>query len=190
MVCLKNGTLQAHKHLEKSECFKRLFADDYQIDEYARLIGLFYGYFAAIEPLIYTELPAAYHGSLQYRSKIKLLRQDLQALQMPIENLPLCSQLPPVDSFNQKLGVMYVLEGSSLGGRIISGRLRKQFGEDIGNSLHYYQSYGASLDKEWQRFGWLMSRYFSEQNDVIYEETIAAANATFTTLQNWVSPST
>ena len=186
MMRLKNDTGIAHKQLEKSACFKRLFADDYQISEYAQLLGYFYGYFSAIEPVLFTDLPQEYHSGLQYRTKIDLLRQDLAFLSTNADALPFCETLPELTSFAQKMGALYVLEGSLLGGRVIGRHLTSHFGADIVSALNFYHCYGENLDRQWRGFAEFMMHYFDNQNDQVINEVIEAANAAFTTLQQWV----
>jgi len=186
MMHLKNDTAAAHKNLEKSACFKRLFADDYTLSEYAQLLGFFYGYFSAIEPVLFADLPQQYHSDLQYRAKIQLLRQDLTFLDTNADELPLCETLPELTSSAQKMGALYVLEGSLLGGRVISRHLISHFGADIVSALNFYHCYGDNLDKQWRGFSAFMMHCFDKQNDKVINEVIDAANATFTTLQQWV----
>jgi heme oxygenase len=49
------------------------------------------------------------------------LLDDLQALGCTpsLERLPMCAQLPVIDSSAACLGVLYVLEGATLGGQIL-----------------------------------------------------------------------
>lgn len=186
MMRLKNDTGTAHKQLEKSACFKRLFADDYTISEYAQLLGFFYGYFSAIEPVLFVDLSQGYHSGLQYRTKTHLLRQDLTFLSTNADELSLCETLPELASFAQKMGSLYVLEGSLLGGRVIGRHLTSHFGTDIVSALNFYHCYGDNLDRQWRGFSAFMMHSFDNQNDEVINEVIGSANATFTTLQQWV----
>lgn len=186
MTQLKTQTATAHKQLEKSACFKRIFAEDYSLNEYARLLSYFYSYFMAIEPLIFAELPNEYHGYLQHRRKIPFLIQDLTALHIDINTLASCNVLPPLTSIAQKMGAFYVLEGSLLGGRVISEHLKKQLGESVFSALNFYNCYGENLYPEWQKFNLLMCQRFDNQSNEVINELISNANATFATLQQWV----
>lgn len=185
MARLKSETTVAHKQLEKTSSFKRLFAEDYQMSEYAQLLANFYGYFAAIEEILFADIPQQYVGSLHYRAKTALLKQDLAALGVDVESLPLCNDLPPLGSFAQKMGVFYVLEGSTLGGRVIKRHLSQHFAAEVVPALHFYTGYGDHLDLEWQRFIALMLRAFSHEDELTDNAVIEAANATFSGLQRW-----
>jgi heme oxygenase len=186
MARLKNETTSAHKQLEKVPCVQRLFASDYQLIEYSGLLSRFYGYFAAIEPLLFVGLPTEYSACLQYRTKTGLLKQDLAVLDIDASKLPLCTQLPELGAFSQKMGAFYVLEGSTLGGQVISRHLSGQLGDDIAQALHFYQSYGKNVHAEWQGFAMLMSRCFENPEDRAADEVVATANQTFASLQQWL----
>jgi heme oxygenase len=186
MMRLKNDTAKVHQQLEKSPCFKRLFASDYALAEYTDLLKGFYGYYAAIEPQLFNSLPVAYQGSLLHRKKIHLLQKDLHFLGCNTEDLAVCAVLPELLTFAQKLGAIYVLEGSTLGGRVIGRHLTRHFGEKITPALHFYNSYGANLDKEWHAFTALMLRYFDYQTELAKDAAAATARATFTSLEQWL----
>jgi heme oxygenase len=186
MANLRQGTAAAHKQLEKSSCFKRLFANDYQLDEYASLLSYFYGFFAAIEPTLFKDLPTSYRDCVKHRQKTQLLRKDLAFFDKNTDDLAICDNLPPMNNFAEKMGVLYVLEGSMLGGRMIGRHLSKHFQTDIQPALNFYHCYGENLDKEWQAFSAMMNRCFADAESTEHSEILAAANATFMGLQAWV----
>jgi heme oxygenase len=186
MSQLKSKTTPAHKQLELTPCLKRLFAGDYTIDEYASLLSYFYSYFNAIEPLLFDDIPAQYQSQLAHRRKIEFLQKDLLFLNVDINQLTACNILPPLDSFAKKMGAMYVLEGSLLGGRIIGQHLKNHFDTDMSPALNFYSCYGANLDTEWRNFATLMVQCFDSDNQALTNEVIESANATFLALQQWL----
>jgi heme oxygenase len=84
------------------------------------------------------------------------------------------------------MGVLYVLEGSLLGGRIIGQHLTAHFGEQILLPLNFYSCYGADLYPQWQSFSLYMGQCFNQQSSEIINEVIDSANATFATMQQWI----
>lgn len=188
MVRLKNDTQAAHQHLEKAPCFKRLFAKDYRLNEYTQLLSYFYGYFSGIEPLLFDNLPAELHSQLLYRRKTHLLQQDLNVLGInSAGNLPICEALPNLTTFAQKMGALYVLEGSLLGGRVIGRHLSQQLGDDVSSALNFYHCYGADLETQWRGFAVLMTQCFDSQPEAEINAVLASATATFATLGQWVA---
>jgi len=186
MTLLKNHTAVAHKQLENVPFLKRLFASDYTTTEYTRLLSYFYSYFIAVEPLLFADLPHEYSPQLQHRTKTHLLRQDLVSLGVNVDSLPKSHLLPDLTTFAKKMGVLYVLEGSLLGGRIIGQHLKKHFGEDVCLPLNYYSCYGIDLHGQWQNFALFMGQCFDHQSDEIIHEVIDSANETFDSLQKWI----
>ena len=83
------------------------------------------------------------------------LRDDLRALGMsekelnsvkPVENLP------SFGSPEQIFGSLYVIEGSNLGGQVISRRLQEKFGFDETNGAAFFSGYGKETGKMWNEF--------------------------------------
>ncbi len=186
MTLLKNNTAIAHKQLENVPFFKRLFASDYTTTEYKHLLSSFYRYFAAVEPILFADLPPESHPHLLHRIKTHLLRQDLVSLDVNVEALAMSHILPPLTTFAQKMGVLYVLEGSQLGGRIISQHLKNHFGARTALPINFYSCYGTDLHLQWQGFSLYMGESFNHQNDAVIHEVIDSANATFASLQKWI----
>jgi heme oxygenase (biliverdin-IX-beta and delta-forming) len=188
MALLKSETSTAHRQLERNRSLSRLFQSDYSISEYQELIGKFYGYFSAIEPLIFNDLKIENSQVLRHRSKTPSLANDLALLEVngsTLTSRSCCENLPLLDSFARRMGALYVLEGSTLGGRIISKHLKEHFGEAIKDKLNYYQSYGDNLMSEWAAFQQFMTDHFDGKTDEI-TEVVSAAIETFSCLDSWL----
>jgi heme oxygenase len=189
MLRLKNDTLDSHKQLEKTSSLKRIFCNDFSIEEYADLTAFFFGFFSSIEPLIYNNLPTESDCVLQHRRKTALLQQDLINLgldEQAIACLPVCKDVPSLNSFAQRMGALYVLEGSTLGGRMISKHLKNHFGDSILPVLNFYGCYGESSPVEWQNFSKFMSECFDNENTDTDKTVIDAAIETFSSLYQWL----
>ncbi len=188
MKQLRDETQSSHKEIESVSCFKRLFSPDYSLEEYRNLLIGFYGYHEAIESILFEELPEFSVTTLQHRSKCSSIILDLQALGInkdDIIQLPLCDKLPQLNSFAQHMGAFYVLEGSTLGGQVISRRLLEHFGQQILQALNYYQCYGEQVGTEWRNFQVFLSQHFNN-DDKQTRELINSANATFKALTEWM----
>lgn len=129
MKRLKEETRSSHEATEKQlNLFSRMSTDQ----QYARLLGRFWGFYVPIESTIgqvagVDKLPL----NLSARQKKPLLQSDLTFLdwnEPTIQALPLCVDLPTLDSVPQALGCLYVLEGSTLGGQFISRDLQSRLG--------------------------------------------------------------
>jgi heme oxygenase (biliverdin-IX-beta and delta-forming) len=188
MSLLKSETAAVHRQLERNRFLFRLFQTDFSMQEYQQLLCKFYGFFSAIEPLIFTNLNAANSQLLAHRTKSELLARDLSVLEVDdtkLTTISRCEELPLLNSFSRQMGALYVLEGSTLGGKIISKRLKDLFGEAVINKMNYYQSYGENLILEWTSFQNFMCENFdNKENDI--SEIINAAIETFLCLDRWL----
>ncbi len=188
MSLLRTETDSVHRRLERTHCFVRLFESDYSFQEYQDLIVKFYGFFSALEPLIFGNLSQAHQAVLGDRKKTALLVKDLALMgltEMQDVVIPQCKKLPQLTSFARKMGALYVLEGSTLGGRVISKRLKEHFGGIIFEKLNYYQCYGDDLMVNWKSFQEFMAKQF-DGNEFEIQEAISAAIDTFNCLEHWL----
>ena len=107
---LRSATAIQHKGLEASLL---LTHPDLDHATYQRIIEAYYGFHAPLQVLI-----NAFHADPE-RQKVPALLKDLRALGLTdaqIATLPQCRDLPQIDSQARLLGVMYVMEGATLGG--------------------------------------------------------------------------
>ncbi len=91
--------------------------------------------------------------TLAERGKVSLLSADLAALRLA----PLAAPCPMpgdvVTSAAAALGAMYVLEGSTLGGRVIERHCAGPLGVSPVHGGAFYHGYGARTGALWQAFG-------------------------------------
>jgi heme oxygenase (biliverdin-IX-beta and delta-forming) len=187
MSLLRTKTTSAHKQLEQAKCLARLFEQDYSMPEYQDLLCRFYGFFSAIEPLIFDNLPKTHIATLGRKIKTDFLAKDISLFgvsEAELRSIPRCDKLPNLCSFARQMGALYVLEGSTLGGRIISKRLKDHFGDAILDKLNYYNCYGENVGTEWKGFQNFMASQFDDE-DAEIPDVVKAANDTFLSLHQW-----
>lgn len=74
-------------------------------------------------------------------------------------------------------GTLYVIEGSALGGRVLSRRLQESLGIEPHSGGRYFSGHGADTAKRWRRFlEWLDAMRLDDSGA---EETAWAARAVF-----------
>ena len=105
----------------------------------------------------YLRYPAGNRSEIDFaqRQRAHLLRADLQALGMKdstVASLPRCQELPKIDDCFDGLGCLYVLEGSTLGGKLIARELERRFGLDQQSGAAFFNSYGADVGSMWMEF--------------------------------------
>lgn len=154
-------------------------------ESYRKLLAGFYGWWKPWEYRVEASKESIPAEFWEPRAKCGLLEADLRFLGMTeidIERLPE-AVVPELEGKEAVLGSMYVTEGSTLGGQIISRMIEEKLGFSGGEGYSFYQSYGAQVGPMWRRFG----EYFEHQ--VTRERlpvAIKSAQETFEGLQKWL----
>jgi heme oxygenase len=118
------------------------------------------------------------------RLKAPLLESDLRALRLPAGQLPRCVNLPTLAGVPQLLGCLYVLEGATLGGRVITQRLAANLGLQAVSGSAFFSGYGTETAVRWHAFG----RFLAETALQLDQDNliVAGANDTFATFAAWL----
>lgn len=147
-------------------------------------------FFGFVQPWEKT-LRASPHASLLAgRERTPWLLADLRHAgldEADIAALPRCddADLPSVSSLPAILGALYVFEGSSLGGQIISRHLETALGLRDGEGYRYFRGHGAETPARWLAFRTLLAAHSTPASD---DQIVAAAQDTFTRLRRWLAP--
>jgi heme oxygenase len=182
---LKHETRALHDRLESG---LGLLDAPLSRDRFLRLLERFWGFHAAWEPAVARALND--ETFLAPRLKLGWLQADLLALgRSPgdIARLPRCfeaAQLAPLPGRPAAaLGSLYVLEGSTLGGRVISRALKGAPWLPEGG-IGYFDPYGPRTGQMWQDFRDYAAARSTPAADA---EMLAAARATFERLYRWLT---
>lgn len=148
---------------------------------YAAILKMFYGYFFPLETLLQQQLSPAELPDLSQRRKAAAILHDLAAIGQPAADLPLCRHLPEIKNRTQALGVLYVLEGSTLGGKMIARMLLKKEDLDLSeNAVTFFAGYKEDTGKRWKTF----LEVFNQQD--YSEALLQSVNDTFACLKSWM----
>ena len=162
-------------------------------DAYRLRLEQFYGFYSPLEAALQTRcnLPhecgggATLHLSmlLPRLNKTSLLRQDLSKLGVTTDDLPHCNEFPPIHTQAEVLGCLYVMEGATLGGRLITQHVQATFGVMPATGGSFFEGYGAGTGQMWQAMRQHLTTWAV---DVPTENAIvASAVATFVSLRTW-----
>ncbi len=122
---LRTETRPAHDQLEGTLA---LLDERLGLDAYRKVIERFYGFWRNWEPRMATLFQDA--AFLDPRRRMHLLRADLVALGLSahaVAMLPTCPA-PILRNSVEALGSLYVMEGSTLGGRVIERNVERCLG--------------------------------------------------------------
>lgn len=144
-LTLKSDTRALHHQLDHHPTLHALMSKDVSIEDYQVALEQLGPWFLAIENTFYALWPAY----ANVRAKSPLIEADLANIKShPVKLTP--AQLygvPPATSEAFAVGVMYVCEGSSLGGVVLSRHLKQHLRrEDI---FSFYHCYGSGLSEHW-----------------------------------------
>jgi heme oxygenase len=184
---LRQRTRAFHEALECK--LHVLMSDEISLDQYKTVQKKFYGFYKPVEERLGAvggwDDPAL---QLQKRLKLPLLAGDLAFLAMDsgaIAGLPNCECLPRLGNVAEVLGCLYVLEGSTLGGRIITGHLKKVLSLDENRGCSFFNGYGDDTLRMWSLFLGILACHCEEHGDG--EIVIDSACRTFSSLDQWLS---
>ncbi len=177
LVQLKTRT--AHQH-QATEATVNLMRDDYTLDDYKKLLIKFYSFYKPFEAKMSESLTA---NSVEFNHNERLntpkLTADLKNLGMSdtdISNIQLCDNLPNLDSKERIFGSLYVIEGSTLGGQVISRHLKGKFDIDQTTGAAFFTGYGQETGKMWNGYRETVTNFAETAN---HDEIVAGANETF-----------
>ncbi len=176
---LKEETKQNHQVLEKALVGRLKAIRSPQ--EYANLLKLFYGYFGGLEVLINKAIDSTMLTDSVQRRKTQAIADDILTLSEDVPIKATGDDLPRINDHLEALGALYVIEGSTLGGKIISKMMAQQLGLDKGMS--FFAGYGDKTERMWDTFKQALNS--QAQNPEQEAVVIAAANETFLKFGDW-----
>lgn len=174
---LRSATAQSHLNLEALPISASIMQPDVTSDEYLLYLALMHDIVEDAENNIFPLLDTVI-ADLEERNKSNFLKSDLEFLGYHeiAKRFPLSGSLPG-NSIAFSLGIMYVVEGSSLGGRVILKNISNTLGYDGDHGARYFTGYGGQTGSHWKRFLDMLQQYEAENNSS--EEIIAGADYAF-----------
>ena len=182
---LRKATERQHRKVEKDLALLRpTLTLTLTLSDYVALLKRFYGFHRVWEPQVATQLAAELPDLFPPRRKLQNLEADLRYFGCAADDLlglASCVNLPPLESVGSALGSLYVIEGSTLGGRILTRHFAGHLGVRPEAGCRFFSGYGERTGSMWSEFGELMeTRWPSEDEDMLQ-----AAVATFESLGGW-----
>ncbi len=178
LVQLKTRT--AHQH-QATEATVNLMRPDYTLDDYRNLLVRFYSFYKPFEAKMSESIA---RNSVEFNHDERLntpkLEADLMSLGMSendLSQIETFADLPNLDSKERIFGSLYVIEGSTLGGQVISRHLKGKFDIDETSGAAFFSGYGKDTGKMWNGYREAVTNFAESGADA--EEIIAGANETF-----------
>lgn len=176
LQALRLETRPAHDQLEQNVFNQQLTAGTITEAATRHFLAKMYGFLAPYEARLRAQNLGP-EWEMATRQRAHLILKDLN---QPADALPICPDIPPLATWPQLLGAMYVLEGSTLGGQVISRQLAKQ---NI-PLRSYFSGYGERTGPLWKAFCQLLSQEATPDNEA---DIVQSASLTFQKLATWLN---
>jgi heme oxygenase len=141
-LILKNNTADLHKRLEQIGFVDKIMDKTLSLEEYKKLIAANFIFHQPLERHLSTITGLS---ELNIKWKMPFLEQDRLAVG-GFDHVEVDNPFLPQDLY-EALGCMYVLEGATLGGRVIKRHLQM-----LPLEMHYYGCYGEESGMYWKTF--------------------------------------
>ena len=155
-------------------------------DLYARCVADLHGFYAAWEPAIWNTPgvdDVVTDGDA--RRKLPLLARDLGALGQPaLSASPELDGRTVLPTCGHALGALYVLEGATLGGRVILRHIAPPLGLPLDGGLSFFHGYGSRTGQMWSSFGRALEQWAAAGGDV--DAAVAGATSCFSSFESWL----
>lgn len=179
---LREGSDDLHRRVERHPLLAPLMKPGLTCQAYASVLQAFYGFYAALEPWLVQALETQWlaHATYRYQCRAPLLAQDLLDLGFQPATCSLQTGEPPITmhSLEQVMGVLYVLEGATQGGRVIAPHVAYELNLSPEFGARYFYLH---VEQRWKELLALMA---SSALPSYSSSAVESARETFRTLQD------
>ena len=156
--------------------------EDLDTGRYVAVLRRLYGIVVAWEELVARVAPDWLEEIRIPRRRQEMLRDDLAYFDIEASHSEIPA-LPPIRSFSELLGAMYVMEGSTLGGQLIARHVERVLCLEPGVGNAYFRSHGERTGTMWKEFCEVLRNRIpdAEANDAVL-----SAKAMFRAFGDWM----
>jgi len=183
---IKKETQEHHERIESSSLMSKISDRSISHTDYLKILSKFYGFFYPLEiQLDQLKELTTYLTDYTQRRKSSSILKDIEQLGGTKTDCGLCNDLPSLESISEAFGILYVMEGSTLGGRMISKIVEERLSLTSEYGINFFNGYGPLTGERWNHFRKSLVEFAEATQD---EETIInAANQTFHKFYNWIN---
>ncbi len=174
---LQDATAAVHERMHDHDGFRAIKEGAIDKSSYAQLLCRLYGFYRPFERAT---------GLADVRSQ--RLGQDLDALGLEAtvrEKILNCTDIPRLQTGHRRLGALYVVAGSALGGRQLARGLDHLFPSDQTAGRRFFLGDGAQTGAVWRKY--LAQLAAVPSGSGAFTEIIDAAVDTFAVFERWAS---
>lgn len=188
---LRDATREDHERLHRHTHFAALLDGDLGMVGYKDLISRLHGFYAPLDAAIGCVLTGGGNDPLAYdfTKRSGMLSEDLQHLGMShaeIGALARCEQAARMVTRDGLGGVLYVIEGATLGGARLDRVARDVLGHDAVAGRTLWAWCRAQSAKRWKAANTFLE--VQHREGIPLEVLEAAARETFRVIADWLAP--
>jgi heme oxygenase len=179
---LKSATASLHDRLHQAALFQDLLNGLLSIDRYQVLLASLHAIYQPLEERLVCALSqSANLGALgTYQRRTPLLARDLADLES-VGPVAVIARTPPripdIDRDCQALGALYVIEGSSMGARLMARKLDSLLPQDHARARRYFDVTALQSAQRWAAVCAVIDTF--EERSLETQEMIDVACQTF-----------
>lgn len=176
---LKAGTLDLHQQAERH--LAPLMRPGLDEATYAGILERFHDFYQTFESEMANRRDSSAAAAF-YEGKAKRterLRADLRAFGREVSGVSVPLEFMAHESDASLWGMVYVVQGSSLGGQVISAAVRKSLNRADGRGFSFFEGDGAETGANWRRFLEVLERSVPESE---IDRAVDGANRLFAAL--------
>lgn len=176
-IALRSATQDSHERLHRHAGFSAVKDGTISLPDYRALLTCLYGFYLPFERAVGVD-----------NIRTQWLEEDLIRLGVNSASFPrirLCATIPRYDCPERRLGALYVVEGSALGGRMLCRGLDRLFGKESIEGRRFFAGRGADTGNAWVAF---LDRLASVGPAPIGRTALlSGAIETFEVFESWLS---
>jgi heme oxygenase len=173
---LREATSDAHERLHLHAGFAAIQNGTIELAQYRALLFRLYGFYQPFEAAMAIAA-----------ERSTWLQDDLAAVTVSgdtLATIPRCSAFPRFDTPASKLGALYVVEGSTLGGRTLARNLDRLLGSHVMAGRRFLVGRGSRTNAAWTAF---LARLTAAGNTPTGRaEIVESAVTTFSIFEGWL----
>lgn len=173
---LRFATQAPHERLHAHSGFSAVQDGTICLTDYRALLVRLYGFYLPFERA--ADLDPV---------RTQWLERDLTWLGLDptsFPGMPRCADLPPLPTPDHRLGALYVVEGSALGGRLLARGLDPLLGPESAEGRHFFLGRGGATGAAWRDYLHALATVdnHSQRRAVVFD----AAILTFEVFEAWL----
>jgi heme oxygenase len=179
MTRLRAETQLAHDTIEQTTPVTELIKGNGTKKDYINVLKSALSYYRPFEQRVKESGQKDIIAFMQDRFKTALIEKDLEKLGVTGKEIAAIPDytIPSINSPEEMLGALYVLEGSTMGGKVITKELKDHFNWALSGE-HFLDPYGSAVRARWEAYGAFTEQQTSDK-ELNRDAMVQSAQATF-----------